>query len=178
MAGGFVPPTISMGRGSTTIRQRERSNPSRVLRPATEKSPCWMNTVNASDQPPDRVRGRRQLRCSRHAARQSPGRLHHRCSENRYIAPIARRVILSEDALSVLVPILEDIAGWNDAGRIRGLVRIARIADSGVGQGADRHSDYSREHVGDKRSRGSGGFKSIGCVAAVPSQRGRRYPRR
>ena len=42
-------------------------------------------------------------------------------SENRYIAPIARRVILSEDALSILVPILEDIAGWNDAGRIRGL---------------------------------------------------------
>lgn len=42
-------------------------------------------------------------------------------SENRYIAPIARRVILSEDALSVLVPILEDIAGWSDPGRIRGL---------------------------------------------------------
>jgi 2-hydroxy-3-keto-5-methylthiopentenyl-1-phosphate phosphatase len=39
-------------------------------------------------------------------------------SENRYITPIARRTILSEDALSVLVPILEDIAGW-DAIRIR-----------------------------------------------------------
>jgi len=32
-------------------------------------------------------------------------------SENPYIAPIARRTILSDDALSVLVPILEDIVG-------------------------------------------------------------------
>jgi hypothetical protein len=32
-------------------------------------------------------------------------------SENAYIAPIARRTILSDDALSVLVPILEDIVG-------------------------------------------------------------------
>ncbi|MGA2185316.1 MAG: HAD-IB family phosphatase [Bryobacteraceae bacterium] len=39
-------------------------------------------------------------------------------SENRYITPIASRTILSEDALSVLVPILEDIAGW-DSIRIR-----------------------------------------------------------
>ena len=39
-------------------------------------------------------------------------------SENRYITPIASRTILSEDALSVLVPILEDIAGW-DSMRIR-----------------------------------------------------------
>lgn len=41
-------------------------------------------------------------------------------SENPYIAPIARRSILSEDALSVLVPILEDIAGW-DALQVRAL---------------------------------------------------------
>ena len=39
-------------------------------------------------------------------------------SENRYITPIASRTILSEDALSVLVPILEDIAGWESI-RIR-----------------------------------------------------------
>jgi len=39
-------------------------------------------------------------------------------SENRYINQIARRTILSDDALSVLVPILEDIAGW-DSIRIR-----------------------------------------------------------
>lgn len=41
-------------------------------------------------------------------------------SENPYIAPIARRSILSDDALSVLVPILEDIVGW-DALRVRAL---------------------------------------------------------
>src|SRR6266478_4997388 len=33
-------------------------------------------------------------------------------SENRYIVPIAKRTVLSENALSVLVPILEQIAGW------------------------------------------------------------------
>ena len=41
-------------------------------------------------------------------------------SENRYITPIAHRTILSDDALSVLVPILEEIAGW-DSIRIRTL---------------------------------------------------------
>lgn len=39
-------------------------------------------------------------------------------SENRYINQIAGRTILSEDALSVLVPVLEEIAGWNSM-RIR-----------------------------------------------------------
>jgi len=42
-------------------------------------------------------------------------------SENKYLAPIARRTILSEDALSVLVPVLEDILGWKDPVRIRSL---------------------------------------------------------
>lgn len=39
-------------------------------------------------------------------------------SENPYITQIASRTILSEDALSVLIPILEDVLGWNSA-RIR-----------------------------------------------------------
>jgi 2-hydroxy-3-keto-5-methylthiopentenyl-1-phosphate phosphatase len=39
-------------------------------------------------------------------------------SENKYLTPIAQRTVLSDDALSVLVPILEDIVGW-DAVRIR-----------------------------------------------------------
>jgi HAD superfamily phosphoserine phosphatase-like hydrolase len=39
-------------------------------------------------------------------------------SENKYITPIARRTVLSEDALSVVVPVLEEIAGW-DSVRIR-----------------------------------------------------------
>jgi len=39
-------------------------------------------------------------------------------SQARHIAPIAKRTILSDDALSIMVPILEEIAGW-DAPRIR-----------------------------------------------------------
>ena len=39
-------------------------------------------------------------------------------SENKFITQIAARTILCDDALSVLVPILEDIAGW-DSARIR-----------------------------------------------------------
>lgn len=34
-------------------------------------------------------------------------------SENRYLAPIAKRSILSENALAILIPILEDVAGWD-----------------------------------------------------------------
>ncbi|MDQ3136323.1 MAG: HAD-IB family phosphatase [Gemmatimonadota bacterium] len=41
-------------------------------------------------------------------------------SENRYLTPIARRTILSDDGLSVLIPILEELAGW-DGSRIRAL---------------------------------------------------------
>jgi 2-hydroxy-3-keto-5-methylthiopentenyl-1-phosphate phosphatase len=40
-------------------------------------------------------------------------------SENRFLTSIARRTVLSDDVLSLLVPILEEIAGW-DSGRIRG----------------------------------------------------------
>ena len=39
-------------------------------------------------------------------------------SENEFLTQIAARTVLSDDALSVLVPILEDIVGWN-AARIR-----------------------------------------------------------
>jgi HAD superfamily phosphoserine phosphatase-like hydrolase len=41
-------------------------------------------------------------------------------SENRYLTPIAKRTVLSDNALSVLVPILEDILRW-DSSRIRAL---------------------------------------------------------
>ncbi|HYF38159.1 MAG TPA: haloacid dehalogenase-like hydrolase [Gemmatimonadales bacterium] len=40
-------------------------------------------------------------------------------SENRFLTPIARRTVLSDDVLSVLVPVLEDIVGL-DATGIRG----------------------------------------------------------
>lgn len=39
-------------------------------------------------------------------------------SESRHITPIAKRTVLSDDAMSVLIPILEEIVGW-DAPRIR-----------------------------------------------------------
>ena len=41
-------------------------------------------------------------------------------SEARYISEIAKRTVLSDDALSVLVPILEDLFGW-DSTKIRAL---------------------------------------------------------
>jgi HAD superfamily phosphoserine phosphatase-like hydrolase len=40
-------------------------------------------------------------------------------SENKYIAPIAKRSILSEDALSPLIPVLEEIVGVSDPLSIR-----------------------------------------------------------
>jgi phosphoserine phosphatase len=39
-------------------------------------------------------------------------------SENKYLAPIAKRSIISDNALATLIPILEDVAGW-DAASIR-----------------------------------------------------------
>lgn len=44
-------------------------------------------------------------------------------SEAKYISQIAKRTVLSDDALSVLVPILEEIAGWN-SNRIRALFEV------------------------------------------------------
>lgn len=44
-------------------------------------------------------------------------------SENKYITQIARRTILSDDALSVLVPVLEEIVGWN-ATQVRALFEL------------------------------------------------------
>lgn len=37
-------------------------------------------------------------------------------SENNYLTPIARRTVLSDDALSVMVPILEEIVGLDPPG--------------------------------------------------------------
>ena len=41
-------------------------------------------------------------------------------SENKYLAPIARRSVISDSALAILVPILEEVVRW-DAARIREL---------------------------------------------------------
>lgn len=37
-------------------------------------------------------------------------------SENKYLAPIAKRSVISENALAILVPILEEVVGWDTAG--------------------------------------------------------------
>src|SRR5579883_1084818 len=42
-------------------------------------------------------------------------------SENKHLAPIARRSVLSTNALGVLIPLLEEIAGW-DRMQIRGFL--------------------------------------------------------
>jgi HAD superfamily phosphoserine phosphatase-like hydrolase len=36
-------------------------------------------------------------------------------SENEYLAPIAKRSIISDNALAILIPILEDVVGWDSA---------------------------------------------------------------
>jgi predicted HAD superfamily phosphohydrolase len=33
-------------------------------------------------------------------------------SENKYLAPIAKRSVISDSALAILVPILEEVVGW------------------------------------------------------------------
>ncbi|HEY7209444.1 MAG TPA: haloacid dehalogenase-like hydrolase [Bryobacteraceae bacterium] len=48
-------------------------------------------------------------------------------SENKYLTPIARRTVLSDDACSVLVPVLEDVFGWN-AGRVRAFFEAHGLA--------------------------------------------------
>lgn len=48
-------------------------------------------------------------------------------SENQQVVPIARRTVLSDSAPSVLVPILEDLLGW-DSGRVRELYAAYGLA--------------------------------------------------
>jgi HAD superfamily phosphoserine phosphatase-like hydrolase len=45
-------------------------------------------------------------------------------SENKYLTPLAKRSILSEDALSPLIPVLEDLVGWHNPMQIRALFEI------------------------------------------------------
>ena len=61
-------------------------------------------------------------------------------SETKYIAQIARRTVLSDDALSVLVPVLEEIVGW-DAAQIRAFFEARGLPDPGMGQGPHRPAD-------------------------------------
>jgi 2-hydroxy-3-keto-5-methylthiopentenyl-1-phosphate phosphatase len=48
-------------------------------------------------------------------------------SENKYLTPIAKRTVLSENATSVLVPVLEDLFGWT-ATKIRAFFEAHGLA--------------------------------------------------
>jgi 2-hydroxy-3-keto-5-methylthiopentenyl-1-phosphate phosphatase len=48
-------------------------------------------------------------------------------SENKYLTPIARRTVLSDDASSVLVPVLEDLFGWTST-RVRAFFEAHGLA--------------------------------------------------
>jgi hypothetical protein len=63
-------------------------------------------------------------------------------SENKYLTQIARRTILSDNAISVLVPILEDIVG----GTVRAFTRSSkpRIRAAGMGEGAHRPAHHQQ----------------------------------
>ncbi|QDV38222.1 HAD-IB family phosphatase [Tautonia plasticadhaerens] len=49
-------------------------------------------------------------------------------SENKHIAPIARRTVLSDNALSVLVPILEDVVDLATPAQVRGFFEARGLA--------------------------------------------------
>lgn len=49
-------------------------------------------------------------------------------SENKHIAPIARRTVLSDNALSVLVPLLEDVVGLGSPTQVRGFFESHGVA--------------------------------------------------
>jgi len=58
-------------------------------------------------------------------------------SENRSVVPVARRTVLSENALSLLVPILEDALKWEPP-RIRELFGAQGICLAGLGKSPSR----------------------------------------
>ena len=89
-------------------------------RRATARWPWWRNCARSAGIGQDRIvyvgDGSSDLHVMLHV--NHIGGLTIAVSENRYIREVARRSILSDDALSVLVPVLEDVLGWNST-RIR-----------------------------------------------------------
>jgi hypothetical protein len=70
-------------------------------------------------------------------------------SESKLVAQIAKRTVLSDNALPTLVPILEEIAASDPSS-----LRVLWLPDSGMGPRADRLG-----HASPKRRRsGEGGF--------------------
>ena len=66
-------------------------------------------------------------------------------SETKSVGRIAQRSVLSDNALSVLVPILEDIVGWQSPQHSRTL-RLLRSCPASLGQNPYRLVDVPRAH--------------------------------
>jgi len=57
-------------------------------------------------------------------------------SENKQLARIARSTVLSENAFSIMVPILDQLLHWRNGGH-SGIVRVLRLDAERVGKGPD-----------------------------------------
>ena len=117
---GIVPPITSSAPTSDSTPSRVRWNRLSRCRPATAK---WRQSItSASDSafPTDRVvyvgDGSSDIHVMLHVNRGDG--LTIAASEARHISQIAQRTVMSEDAMSVLIPILEEICGY-DRGQIR-----------------------------------------------------------
>jgi phosphoserine phosphatase len=64
-------------------------------------------------------------------------------SENKYLTPLAKRSILSEDALSPLIPVLEELVGWTNPMQIRTLFEAYGLQIQAWGQSQNRLADDS-----------------------------------
>ena len=90
-------------------------------------------------------------------------------SESKLVAQIAKRTVLSDNALATLVPILEEIAGWQRP-QIRAALRILRLPDSGMGPSADRlgHAAAQRRSGGESGRCGHNvNAKQIHCIEST-----------
>jgi hypothetical protein len=86
-------------------------------------------------------------------------------SQARYVAQIAKRTVLCDDALSVLVPVLEDIA--DGTRRASGASSSRRTCSSRTGEGADRLAHHLLERAGPRRGAGGRMTTAIGWVATA-----------
>ena len=68
-------------------------------------------------------------------------------SENKQLARIAKRTVLSDDAFSVMVPILEQVLGWG-VGEIRSLFESNGLTAARMGEGAHRSGHRARPSDG------------------------------
>ena len=87
-------------------------------------------------------------------------------SENKYLAPIAKRSVISDSALAILVPDPRGSCGLGYGADPRRVRRQGR-AHPAVGQGTDRHADHrSHGHAG---GRGAGGQRGLTLNLEIPA---------